>query len=70
MAKQYASLKHIENNRRITRMSDDRFLHQLQTGLLLALKEQGILNEVQYRHAQDRLNRQNREESSQSRVRL
>lgn len=61
MAKRYASLEAIENDRKITRETDEAFLHQLQSGLLLALKEQGRLNEMQYRHAQDRLNQQRRE---------
>lgn len=61
MAKQYASLEKIEHNRKITRELDEPFLHRLQSGLLLALKEQGRLNEMQYRHAQERLDRQHRE---------
>lgn len=61
MAKQYASLEAIENDRKITKEADYEFLHQLQSGLLLALKERGRLNEMQYRHAQDRLNQQRRE---------
>lgn len=60
MAKQYASLEAIEHDRRITKETDEEFLYQLQTGLLLALKERGRLNEMQYRHAQDRLNQQRR----------
>ena len=61
MAKQYASLEAIENDRKITKETDNEFLHQLQSGLLLALKERGRLNEMQYRHAQDRLNQQRRD---------
>lgn len=61
MAKQYASLVKIEHNRKITREQDEPFLYRLQSGLLLALKEQGRLNEMQYRHAQERLDRQHRE---------
>lgn len=61
MARRYASLEKIEHNRQITKEQDAQFLHRLQSGLLLALKEQGRLNEMQYRHAQDRLDRQYRE---------
>ena len=61
MAKQYASLEAIENDRKITKEADYGFLHHIQSGLLLALKEQGRLNEMQYRYAQDRLNQQCRE---------
>ncbi|MBM6723295.1 hypothetical protein [Pseudoflavonifractor phocaeensis] len=61
MARQYASLERIEHNRKITQETDHTFLYRLQDGLLLALKEQGQLNEMQYRHAQDRLDRQYRE---------
>lgn len=61
MARQYASLEQIEHNRKITQETDHAFLYCLQGGLLLALKEQGRLNETQYRHAQDRLDRQHRE---------
>lgn len=60
MAKQYASLERVEHNRRITWETDGPFLYRLQVGLLLALKEQGRLSEMQYRHAQDRLDRQRR----------
>ena len=61
MARQYASLEWIEHNRRITRDTDHAFLYRLQGGLLLALKEQGRLNEMQYRQARDRLDRQHRD---------
>lgn len=61
MAKQYASLESIENDRKITKEADYDFLHQLQSGLLLALKERGRINEMQYCHAQNRLNRQHQE---------
>lgn len=58
MARQYASLEQIEHNRKITQETDHAFLYHLQNGLLLALKKQGRLNEMQYRHAQDCLDRQ------------
>ena len=61
MARQYASRERIDHNRRITRETDHAFLYRLQGGLLLALKEQGQLNEMQYRQARDRLDRQHRD---------
>lgn len=61
MARQYASLERIEHNHKITRETDHAFLYRLQGGLLLALKEQGRLNEMQYRQARDRLDRQHRD---------
>jgi len=58
MAKSFAKLQKIDNDRQITQEKDDQFLYRLQTSLLLALKEQGRLNEMQYRHAEERLNMQ------------
>ncbi len=39
---------------------DAAFLYQLQNALLLALKERGHLNEMQYRHAAEKLGKQYR----------
>lgn len=61
MAKQFAKLQRIENNRRITKKTDYEFLYQLQNALLLALKEQGRLSQMQYRHAEERLQAQRRD---------
>ena len=61
MARNFASLEGIENDHKITKATDEQFLHLLQSGLLLALKEQGRLSEMQYRTAQDRLDQQRRE---------
>ncbi len=60
MAKQYARLNQIEHNRTVTWERDGLFLYRLQGGLLLALKEQGRLSELQYRHAREHLDRQRR----------
>lgn len=60
MGRQHAALERIENDRPITMETDAQFLHRLQSGLLLALKEQGQLSELQYRRAQDQLDRQHR----------
>jgi len=51
-------LERIDHNRPISRETDRMFLHGLYSSLLLALKEQGRLNEVQYRRAVEALKRQ------------
>lgn len=61
MSREFASLERIDNDRKITRDTDERFLHRLQSGLLLALKEQGRLSQAQYQYAQEQLDRQRRE---------
>lgn len=61
MAKRYAQLQRIENDRPITKETDYEFLYTLQNALLLALKEQGRLTQMQYRHAEERLQAQRRE---------
>ncbi|MBQ8599291.1 MAG: hypothetical protein IJ411_04160, partial [Oscillospiraceae bacterium] len=55
MAKKYSRLVRIENDREITNGSDCAFLHHLKTGLLLALKEQGILTDQQLWQAEENL---------------
>ena len=55
-----ATLVQIENDHKITKESDYEFLHLLQNGMLLALKEKGYLNEVQYRYAEQKLKDQRR----------
>ena len=52
------TLKRIENNRKLTSDTDFEFFYALQQGLLLALKELGQLDEMQYRAAQQHLNKQ------------
>ncbi len=49
-----ATLVEVHNNQKISRETDHEFLHILEQGLLLALKESGILNEIQYRLADER----------------
>ncbi|HIY05885.1 MAG TPA: hypothetical protein H9844_02245 [Candidatus Evtepia faecigallinarum] len=61
MSGEFAWLERIENDHEITRDTDGRFLHRLQSGLLLALKEQGRLSQAQYRYAQEQLDRRYRE---------
>lgn len=40
--------------------SDGEFLFQLQRGLLLSLKEEGLLSEIQLQYAEDKLNSRRR----------
>ena len=40
--------------------SDREFLFQLQRGLLLSLKEEGLLSEIQLQYAEDKLNSRRR----------
>ena len=61
MSREFASLERIENDHKITRDTDESFLHRLQSGLLMALKEQGRLSQAQYQYAQEQLDRQYRE---------
>ncbi len=56
-----AVLRSVENDRRITEEQDAEFLFLLQNAILLALKEAGRLNEMQYRYAKEKLKTQRRE---------
>ena len=56
-----AVLRSVENDRRITEEQDAEFLFLLQNAILLALKEAGRLNEMQYRYAEEKLKTQRRE---------
>lgn len=69
MTGRYADLKHIKNNTPITWENNYEFLYQLQYALLLALLEQGQLNHMQYRYAEDQLKKQRRERARQKQVR-
>lgn len=57
MAEQ-ARLVQIENDREITKEKDSRFLFEYQRAILLELKDKGVLNELQYRYAEERLKKQ------------
>lgn len=52
--KKFAELQRIECDHPITRETDQAFLDMLQSSLLLALKQQGRLNEMQYRNTEER----------------
>ncbi|MCI6813140.1 MAG: hypothetical protein SOX11_03265 [Lachnospiraceae bacterium] len=53
-----AVLQTIENNREIIWDSDSEFLFEYQKAMLLALKELGTLDEMQYRYAEETLKEQ------------
>ena len=57
MAEQ-ARLLDIENDREITKETDSQFLFEYQRAVLLTLKDKGILNEIQYRYAEEKLKKQ------------
>lgn len=56
-----AVLQTIENNREIVWDSDSEFLFEYQKAMLLALKELGTLDEMQYRYAEQTLKEQKQE---------
>ena len=53
-----AVLRSVENDRKITKDQDHEFLFAYQKAILLALKEAGRLNEMQYRYAEEKLKKQ------------
>lgn len=56
-----AKLIKVENSQTITRDSYVDFFYELQRGVLLSLKEEGKLSQMQYRNAEDTLKDQKRE---------
>lgn len=51
-------LEKIDNDRKVDRNLDGEFLFEYQKALLLALKEMGTLDEMQYRYAEQKLKNQ------------
>lgn len=60
MEKKFARLQRIDHNQPITEKTHSEFLHNLQLSLLLALREQGTLNTMNLRYAEEILNSQRR----------
>lgn len=54
----FSKLQRIEHSRRITEEPYDGFLYQMKSALLLALRERGILNAMQHRQAEQKLQQQ------------
>ena len=57
MAEQ-ARLLGVENDREITKETDSQFLFEYQRAILLELKDKGVLDEMQYRYAEEKLKKQ------------
>lgn len=53
--KTYAKLVRIDHNRPIMKSTDSEFLFLQQRAVLLALKDNGTLTELQYRYAEEKL---------------
>ena len=70
MAKKYAKLDRVEYNEPITEESNYEFLYQLQSGLLLALREQGRISPMQHRHADEMLRKQRRDRAKRKQEEL
>ncbi len=60
-ARKVPKLQSIENNETITKETHYEFLYHLQSAMLLALREQGRLNAMQHRHAEEKLKQQRRD---------
>ena len=58
MERRFAKLERIDHNETITKETHYDFLYHLQKAILLALREQGRLNAMQHRHAEEILNQQ------------
>lgn len=56
--KERARLVGIEHGRKITKETDGRFLLEYQRAILLSLKDSGVLDEAQYRYAEEKLKNQ------------
>lgn len=54
----FSKLQRIEHSRRITEETDDGFLYQTKSAVLLALREREILNAMQHRQAEQKLQQQ------------
>lgn len=67
MAKNYGKLQQITDSRKITQKTNPEFWYQLQSALLLALREQGRLSPMEHRYAQERLKQQPRERAADRR---
>ena len=53
--REQAVLIRIENDHRVTKETDNQFLFEYQRAVLLALKAKGVLNEMQYHYAEEKL---------------
>lgn len=58
MEKSFAMLQNTDHNEPVTKKDYPAFFHLIRSALLLALREQGILNGLQYRLAAEALARE------------
>ena len=56
--KEQARLVGIEHDHKITKKTDSQFLFDYQKAILLSLKDDGMLDEAQYRYAEGKLKNQ------------
>ena len=56
-----ARLVRIENDREVTKENDGRFLFEYQRAILLELRDRRVLNEIQYRYAEEKLRKQRKQ---------
>ena len=65
MTRHFPELQNIDNNEAITKESHYEFLYHLQSAMLLALRERGRLNAIQYRCAEEKLKQQRRDRAKE-----
>ena len=65
MKRQFANLLRIDNNEAIRKETHHEFLYHLQNAMLLALREKGMLNTMQYRHAEEKLKQYRKERAKE-----
>ena len=58
MVRRFSELQRITDNEVITKETHYHFIYHLQSAMLLALREQGRLNAVQYHYAEEMLKQQ------------
>lgn len=65
MRRKFAVLQRIDNNCKVTKEENEVFWYHLEQALLLSLREQGRLNPMEHRDAQERLKQQRRNHAKQ-----
>ena len=65
--KRFCNLYRIDSNECITFEKNFDFLYHIQLSLLLALKDLGSLDKMQYRHAEERLKQQRQDRAKEIR---
>ena len=65
MKRQFVNLLRIDNNEAIRMETHPEFLYHLQSAMLLALQEKGMLNAMQYHHAAEKLKQHRKERAKE-----